>query len=128
MRNLLLVVTLASPAVAQDGMTGAEFDAYVTGRTITFRTDLNPSYGIERYLPGRRVMWSTFDGICQYGVWFESKGDICFRYEHDPEHKCWTIYDEPGGLRGVFTTRPNTTVIYEIPDREDPLICNDLSS
>ena len=128
MRNLLLVLTLASPAVAQDGMTGAEFDAYVTGRTITFRTDLNPSYGIERYLPGRRVMWSTFDGICQYGVWFESKGDICFRYEHDPEHKCWTIYDEPGGLRGVFTTRPNTTVIYEIPDREDPLICNDLSS
>lgn len=128
MRNLLLVLTLASPAVAQDGMTGAEFDAYVTGRTITFRTYLNPSYGIERYLPGRRVMWSTFDGICQYGVWFESKGDICFRYEHDPEHKCWTIYDEPGGLRGVFTTRPNTTVIYEIPDREDPLICNDLSS
>lgn len=128
MRSLLLVITLASPAMAQDGMTGAEFDAYVTGRTITFRTDLNPSYGIERYLPGRRVMWSTFDGICQYGVWFESKGDICFRYEHDPEHKCWTIYDEPGGLRGVFTTRPNTTVIYEIPDREDPLICNDLSS
>ena len=128
MRSLLLVLTLASPAMAQDGMTGAEFDAYVTGRTITFRTDLNPSYGIERYLPGRRVMWSTFDGICQYGVWFESKGDICFRYEHDPEHKCWTIYDEPGGLRGVFTTRPNTTVIYEIPDREDPLICNDLSS
>ena len=128
MRSLLLVLTIASPAVAQDGMTGAEFDAYVTGRTITFRTDLNPSYGIERYLPGRRVMWSTFDGICQYGVWFESKGDICFRYEHDPEHKCWTIYDEPGGLRGVFTTRPNTTVIYEIPDREDPLICNDLSS
>ncbi len=128
MRSLLLVLTLANPAMAQDGMTGAEFDAYVTGRTITFRTDLNPSYGIERYLPGRRVMWSTFDGICQYGVWFESKGDICFRYEHDPEHKCWTIYDEPGGLRGVFTTRPNTTVIYEIPDREDPLICNDLSS
>ncbi len=128
MRSLLLVLTLANPATAQDSMTGAEFDAYVTGRTITFRTDLNPSYGIERYLPGRRVMWSTFDGICQYGVWFESKGDICFRYEHDPEHKCWTIYDEPGGLRGVFTTRPNTTVIYEIPDREDLLICNDLSS
>ena len=128
MRSLLLALTVASPAAAQGGMSAAEFDAYVTGRTITFRTDLNPTYGIERYLPGRRVMWSTFDGICQYGVWFESKGDICFRYEHDPEHKCWTIYDEPGGLRGVFTTRPNTTVIYEIPDREDPLICNDLSS
>ncbi len=128
MRSLIIGLLLATPAVAQEGMSAAEFDAYVTGRTITFRTVTNPTYGVEHYLPGRRVMWSTFDGICRYGVWFESKGDICFRYEHDPEHKCWTIYDEPDGLRGVFTTRPDTTVIYEVPDREDPLICNDLSS
>lgn len=128
MRSLAICLALAAPASAQDGMTAAEFDAYVTGRTITFSTEVNPTYGVERYLPGRRVMWSTFDGTCQYGVWFESKGDICFRYEGDPEHKCWKIYAEPDGLRGVFTTRPNTTVIYEEVDREDPLICNDLSS
>lgn len=109
-------------------MNAEEFDAYVTGRTITFRTATNPGYGVERYLSGRRVMWSAFDGICQYGVWFESKGDICFRYEGDPEHKCWTIYDEPDGLRGVYTTEPNSTVIFEVSDRDDPLICNDLSS
>jgi len=128
MRSLTLCLMLATPAMAQEGMTAQEFDAYVTGRTITFSTPLNPTFGVERYLPGRRVMWSTFDGTCQYGVWFESKGDICFRYEGDPEHKCWTIYAESDGLRGVFTTRPNTTVIYENPAREDPLICNDLSS
>jgi hypothetical protein len=128
MRNLLLLWALATPADAQDRMNADEFEAYVTGRTITFRTDTNPEFGVERYLPGRRVMWSTFDGICQYGVWFESKGDICFRYEGDPEHKCWAIFDEPDGMFGVFTTRPNTTVIYEIPDQDDPLICNDLSS
>ena len=128
MRNLALLFLLATPAAAQDRMTADAFDAYVTGRTITFSTATNPTYGIERYLPGRRVMWSDFGGTCQYGVWFESKGDICFRYEHDPEHKCWTIYNEPGGLRGVYTTHPNTTVIFEEPDREDPLLCNDLSS
>ena len=128
MRSLLICLMVATPAVAQDGMTAAEFEAYVTGRTITFSTINDPTFGVERYLPGRRVMWSTFDGICRYGVWFESKGDICFRYEHDPEHKCWTIYEEPDGLRGVFTTRPNSTVIFEERDREDPLICNDLSS
>ncbi len=128
MRNLLVCLILATPVGAQDAMTGDEFDAYATGKTITFRTQLNPTFGVERYLPGRRVMWSTFDGTCKYGVWFESKGDICFRYEDDPEHKCWTIYNEPDGLRGVFTTRPNTTVIYELLGREDPLICNDLSS
>jgi len=128
MRNVLICLLLASPASAQETMNAEAFDAYVTGRTITFRTANNPSYGVERYLPGRRVIWSAFDGTCQYGVWFESKGDICFRYDGDPENKCWTIYDAPAGLRGVFTTRPDTTVIYEVADREDPLICNDLSS
>lgn len=128
MRSFLLLLLLATPAAAQDRITGAEFDAHVTGRTITFRTDTNPAYGVEAYLEGRRVMWSGFDGTCMYGVWYESKGDICFRYEGDPEHKCWTIYDEPAGLRGVYTTRPDTTVIYEVLGREDPLICNDLSS
>jgi hypothetical protein len=128
MRSLAICLLLCAPVQAQDAMTGAEFDAYVTGKTITFRTIINPEFGIERYLPGRRVMWSTFDGTCQYGVWFESKGDICFRYEGDPEHKCWEIYEGPNGLRGVYTTRPNTTIIYEVLGREDPLICNDLSS
>jgi hypothetical protein len=128
MRSLIFCLALCTPAIAQDAMNATEFDDYVTGKTITFRTELNPEFGIERYLPGRRVMWSTFNGICQYGVWFESKGDICFRYEGDPEHKCWEIYGEADGLRGVYTTNPNTTVIFEVPDRQDPLICNDLSS
>ncbi|WP_341366508.1 hypothetical protein [Yoonia sp. BS5-3] len=119
---------LGGPALAQDKMTAEEFDAYVTGRTVTYRTAQNPSFGVERYLQGRRVMWSTAEGICQYGVWFESKGDICFRYENDPEHKCWSIFNEPDGIRAVYTTRPPFTVIYEILDREDPLICHDLSS
>ncbi|WP_439155429.1 hypothetical protein [Yoonia sp.] len=123
-----LMLLQATPAPAQDTMTAAEFEAHVTGRTITFRTPDNPNFGIERYLAGRRVMWSTFDGICQYGVWFESKGDICFRYEGDPEHKCWRMYDEPGGLRGVYTTDPPYTVIFEDQARDDALVCNDLSS
>lgn len=124
----LALLLLASPALAQDRMDAAAFDAHVTGRTITYRTAQNPLFGMERYLPGRRVMWSTFDGICEYGVWFESKGDICFRYDDDPEPKCWTMYDEPGGMRGIYTTRAPFTVIFEIADRTDPLICSDLSS
>lgn len=129
MRSILICLCLlATAAPAQEAMTGPEFDAYVTGKTITFRTLTNPAYGVERYLPGQRVMWSTFDGICKYGVWFESKGDICFRYDDVEVHQCWTIFAEPNGLRGAYTTVPNTTVIYEVLGREDPLICNDLSS
>ena len=128
MRSLLLLFAFTSASHADERLNASEFEAYVTDRTITFRTDTIAPFGVERYLSGRRVIWSVFDGSCLYGVWFESKGDICFRYEGDPEHKCWAIYDTPQGMRGEFTTRPNTTVIYEMLDRDDPLICNDLSS
>ena len=128
MRNLLICLALAGPAAAQDTMNAEEFDAYVTGRTITYRSAVNPEYGLERYLPGRRVMWTRLDGTCQHGVWYESKGNICFRYDHDPEPKCWAVFDEPGGMRSIFGNRPDGVEIFEIVDRDDPLICNDLSS
>lgn len=127
MRSFLLLLLLATPAAAQDRITGAEFDAHVTGRTITFRTDTNPAYGVEAYLEGRRVMWSGFDGTCMYGVWYESKGDICFRYDDDPEPKCWATYLDDGKMRAEFTNVPFGVVIYET-DADEPLICNDLSS
>ncbi|MBE0414515.1 hypothetical protein [Yoonia sp.] len=128
MRSLALIVALATPAAAQDTMDATAFEAHVTGRTITFRTANNPSFGIERYLPGRRVMWSTFDGTCQYGFWFEDDGAICFRYDGDPENKCWRMYDDPGVMRGVYITQPPATIIFEDPARDDQLVCNDLSS
>lgn len=127
-RSLLLFLCAAGTAHAQDRMDAAAFDAHVTGRTITYRTELSPVFGIERYLPGRRVMWSSEEGICAYGVWFESKGNICFRYDHDPEPKCWSVFAESGGMRAVYATRPPFSVIHEMPDRDDPLICHDLSS
>jgi hypothetical protein len=108
-------------------MDASSFDAYVTGRTLTYRYP-DGSTGTEAYLSDRRVMWSSRAGICQYGVWYESKGDICFRYDHDPLAKCWTFYNEPGGLRSIYTTNPPYPVIHEMLDRTDPLICNDLSS
>ncbi|WP_019955660.1 hypothetical protein [Yoonia vestfoldensis] len=127
MRSFLLLLLLATPAAAQDKMSAEEFDAHVTGRTITFHTDINPLYGIEAYLQGRRVMWSAFDGTCKYGVWYESKGDICFRYEDNPEPQCWATYLENGRIRAEFTNVPFGTIIFET-DADEPLICNDLSS
>ena len=127
LRCLFLICAL--PAQAQDGMNAAEFDAYVTGKTITFRTQSNPAYGVERYLPDRQVMWSDLSGTCRYGVWYESKGDICFRYDDVELAQCWTMFDDgAAGLRGEYTNRPNTIVIFEALDAEEPLICNDLSS
>ncbi|WP_106744726.1 hypothetical protein [Yoonia maritima] len=128
LRALFFLLISSTATQAQDRMGATDFEAHVEGRTLVYRYLADNSIGIERYLAGRRVMWSSQAGICQYGVWYESKGDICFRYDHDPEPKCWTVYDEPGGLRGIFTNRPPFTVIREMPDRNDPLICSDLSS
>ena len=109
-------------------MTAEEFEAYVSGRIVSFGAEGNPGFGVEQYLENRRVIWSPGDGSCTNGVWYESKGDICFRYDGDPEPKCWAIYREGDGLRAVFTTRPDTTVIFEAEDYTVPLICDGLSS
>ncbi|MEL6573454.1 MAG: hypothetical protein AAFQ64_17475 [Pseudomonadota bacterium] len=127
-QRLLLPLFFASPVAAQMPMTGAEFEAYVAGRIMSFGSEGDPTFGVEQYLPNRRVIWSTGNGECTNGVWYESKGDICFRYDGDPEAKCWAIYEEGDGLRAEFTTRPNTTVIFETEDYTVPLICGDLSS
>jgi hypothetical protein len=129
MRKALTIAAflLAHPALADDRIGAEAFDDHVTGRTITFRTDTNPSYGIEAYLQDRRVMWSAFDGTCMYGIWYEEDGDICFLYDDDPEPKCWAISLEEGGIRATFTNVPFGVTIFET-DADDPLICNDLSS
>jgi hypothetical protein len=118
----------ATPACADQPMTAAEFDAYVTGRIVSFGTEGNPGFGVEQYLDGRRVLWSPGDGSCTRGVWYESKGDICFRYDGDPEPKCWAIYREGAVIRAIYTTRPDTTIIFEAEDYSVPLICDGLSS
>ena len=127
-RTLAFTLAVAAPAAAQSPMSGAEFEAYVTGRIMSFGSEGDPTFGVEQYLPNRRVIWSTGNGECTNGVWYESKGDICFRYDGDPEAKCWAIYEEETGIRAVFTTRPSTTVIFEAEDFTVPLICDGLSS
>ena len=123
-----LMFTASHPATAEGRMDAATFDAYVTGRTVTWGFGAGFVHGIERYMDGRRVMWSSETGICQYGVWFESKGDICFRYDGDPARKCWAISHTPDGLRAIYTSQPSATEIHEMTDRDDTLICRDLSS
>ena len=121
--RFLLFLILAGPVYASDGMSAAEFDAYTAGKTLTFGSVGNPAYGVEQYQPNRRVVWSFLDGECSNGVWYESKGSICFRYDSDPEPKCWKFYDEPDGFCAVFMNRPDTSALFEARDSRKPLIC-----
>ena len=122
MRSLLFAL-LASPALAEAPMTGAEFEAYVEGRTLSFGTVGNPSYGVEKYLPNREVIWSPGEGTCYDGIWYDQGEDICFLYEHDPEPKCWRTFRTENGIRAEFTNRPGHSAIFETVDSPDELIC-----
>lgn len=123
MKFLVFLCLIANSSIAQDAMTAAEFDAYTQGKTLTFGVQGEPAYGAEQYKPNQRVVWTFLDGDCNNGVWYESKGGICFRYDFDPEPKCWKFYDEPSGLRAVFLNNPSASVLYEAQDSEEDMIC-----
>lgn len=122
MKILALLAFFATPVFAETPMTGPEFEAYVTGKTLTFGT-VGAPYGMEAYHAGRRVTWAFIGQECQAGVWYEQGSNICFTYDFDPNPQCWQFFDEAGGLRAVFVNEPGTTVLYEALDAKDQLIC-----
>jgi hypothetical protein len=125
MRLLALAVALATfalPATAQTPLTAEEFEAHVTGKTVTYRQQ-GSIFGIEEYLPGRKVRWSVAPGECQYGSWYPQDRSICFVYEYDPEPHCWTFWKEDGTLVAQSDTGIPGFELYETDRNETPLAC-----
>ncbi|WP_422047995.1 hypothetical protein [Shimia sp.] len=129
MTRLALIATafaitlLPHTAQAQSAMSGAEFEAYVTGKTLFFEAD-GQRYGVEEYLPNRRVRWSFLDGQCKEGEWFEQGAQICFVYEDNPSPQCWSFFESARGLTATFENEPNGTVLYEIdPAAGEEMLC-----
>ena len=120
-RILALGCLLASSAAAETPMTGEEFDAYVTGKSIQWRTDANPSYGIERYLPGRQVVWSPRPGFCVEGEWFVRDDAICFTYDNDPGPECWHIFETGTGLVADLLTGTGNLTVREVNQITEPV-------
>lgn len=101
MRLALALAVLPFVALAETPMTGAEFDAYATGKTLTYAYG-GMIFGTEEYLPGRQVRWAFTEDICQFGKWYEKDAAICFVYDHDMEEQCWQFFMTPTGLRALF--------------------------
>lgn len=100
--GLSLALTIfANAAVAETPMTGAEFDADVTGKTVTYDYG-NGLFGTEEYLPDRRVRWAFEGDSCIYGTWYQAEDQICFLYENDPTPQCWLYFLEGGAIRGRY--------------------------
>ena len=94
----LVALILPGPALAQDALTGPEFEARITGKTMTYGRD-GQVWGREQYLKGRRVIWAFEGEACKRGTWAEAApGLICFTYDDRPgDPECWQFFDE-GGL------------------------------
>ncbi len=88
--RLGLLLALATPASGQDALTADTFDTLTQGRTMTW-AQYGQVYGVEQYLPGRRVRWTVLGDDCLAGHWYPQGPDICFQYEDRPDPICWTM-------------------------------------
>ncbi|MEO0653677.1 MAG: hypothetical protein AAFY77_02285 [Pseudomonadota bacterium] len=125
MKCLAVLALSTLPAAAASGdipMSAAEFEAYTTGKTLTFAAD-GQVYGIEEYLEGRRVRWAFLEDQCQDGVWYPQGQMICFVYEHIPDPQCWTFYRGDAGLIAQFENEGGSTTLFETRQSAEPLVC-----
>lgn len=120
---IALLALTALPAHAGEPMTAAEFEAYVTGQTLTY-SDGGVTYGIEEYLSNRRVRWSYINDECHDGYWYEAGPEICFVYEHNPdEAQCWIFSKDDGRLSAKFMGADDGRELYEAQRSSEPMVC-----
>lgn len=120
--HALLLILCATPALASDPMSAADFETYTTGKTLYFGPPGAP-YGAEQYLTNRRVIWSFLDGTCQEGHWYPQGSLICFTYNDLPGPQCWRFFDSPEGLTARFENAPEASKLIATQQNHDPLTC-----
>lgn len=121
--HLVLTCLFPFSVAAQTPLDGAAFDRYTQGKTLFYGAN-GASYGVERYLPNRRVIWSFLDGKCQEGEWYEKGEQICFVYEDGNGPQCWTFSLGSGGLIAQFENDARQTELYEARDLGEEMICH----
>lgn len=123
---LLLAISLATaPAVAAEPgapLDAAGFDALTVGRTLYYNSGGQP-YGVEQYLPGRKVVWAFLGDDCRKGEWYEEGGFICFVYEDNPAPQCWTFWDSDQGLVARFRGDPEGLPLIAVEQSPEPMQC-----
>ena len=117
------LLLLPATALAETRLGADAFDRYTKGKTLFYGFD-GEAYGVERYLPGRRVIWSFLDGDCLEGQWYEDAGQICFVYEDRSAPQCWDFSVGPGGLTARFEGDPTATELYEAHEIGQEMICH----
>ncbi|MGY6410875.1 MAG: hypothetical protein ACXIUV_07625 [Alkalilacustris sp.] len=121
---LVAVVTLgAGPAAAIEGatrMSPEAFESFAEGHTLSFMLGSVP-YGVEQYLPGRRVLWAFVGEECREGVWFPVGQQICFEYDDEPHRlHCWSFYETPDGVLAQSEGMGGTV---QVQRSTEPMFC-----
>ncbi len=122
-KSLLAIALLPLPGLAEDmPITAAEFDAYVTGRTLTYAVG-GVVYGTEQYKAGRKVIWAFTEDECREGHWYEKDQQICFVYEDPNDPQCWLFYTGTNGLTARFIGDDEASELSEVAQSPGPLSC-----
>ena len=103
-------------------MTGAEFEAATTGRTLYYNS-AGQAYGVEQYLPGRRVIWAFVGDDCRKGNWYENQEQICFVYEDNTDPQCWLFYQTPAGLTARSLGFPDSAPLIAVEQSPEAMAC-----
>ena len=118
-----LIALLAAGAVpAGEPLTGAEFESYATGKTLTYALQ-GKVWGTEHYLPGRRVIWAYLGEDCKRGSWYQEQSNICFVYEDRPYPQCWQFFNHGQGLNARFIGDPVGMPLSELAPSPEPMPC-----
>lgn len=121
-RSLVVLCLLALPARGDTPVSVAEFEAYATGKTLTYALG-GTVYGAEQYLPGRRVVWAFKGEECREGFWYEEAGQACFVYDPAQGPQCWTFRRDGAGLRAWFSEDPVGAEPALVQESAQPLVC-----
>ncbi len=123
---LALLGIVALTPIAAPAADAQDFDTYTRGRTIHFDWQGEP-YGVERYLPGQRVIWSFLDGRCVDGEWYAQSGakgpEICFTYEGRSAAQCWTYQITSDGLTVSIGSEAPGLTLTEQKNPTEEMLC-----
>lgn len=127
MRWVALSLVLAAPAGAETPLSGAEFEARTTGRTMTYARE-GQVWGREQYLAGRKVIWAFEGEDCKRGVWDEPQpGLICFSYDDAPDaQECWRFYGRQDGLFAQSALALDAGELAAMDDSDKGMVCGGL--
>ncbi|OYU40740.1 MAG: hypothetical protein CFE33_01200 [Pseudorhodobacter sp. PARRP1] len=131
-RLSLALIAVAAPLWAEEPaplappmtpMTGAAFEAYVTGKTLTYASG-GVIYGTEQYKPQRKVVWAFTEDECREGYWYEQGPQICFVYEDPNDPQCWLFFMGVAGMKAEFMGDGGSGAdLSEVAQSAGPMAC-----